>query len=609
MKKLLIATILLSMILFGSACGGSSKNEEQESNNDNTSEDPGEITDGDKDNKETTDEDNNDEDTNVDDGDTEEGKPNLTEEEKLESIKNFSYDYIHFTHGTGVVAAYGTDKPTSFALGVRNSNTKTALKPDDLFEIGGITRSFTAATILLLQEEGELSLDDKISKWFPNFKDGDKVSVKMLLNNTSGIKEVSDKVDPNQVLDAVNGSFNFEPGTAVAYTNSAYMIAGLIIEKVVTDKKAHEVIREKILDPLGLKNTFMKGYENYPADNEVTGHNFKPDGSVEPCNSENKTWTAGGMVSNAADLFKYADALFTGKIIKKESLDMMLPAENQPGLGVQMSEGTHQNKFYVIIGNALSANNLLNSNAVIAYYPDGMKHIVLNNFPDNKYLLVLNDEMDWVLLDNIRINKTADFPDWDKMIDHKETTQIFSIYALPPQNFNYGISYFAHPADQWQNYYCLHSLRFSFKQDEDGNFTQDIEKIVIAQDCQEPREYLNQNDLYAMQRTEISINAEDFMSAVTSKQPVSKFTVAKYNYFAKGGFVEKACVSLEDDGNEANKSVTILQDLETIQGVQTYRLWGKANMAESSKGCICFEKVEHEDDEGFDSRPIECPQE
>ena len=607
MKKLLIATILLSMIFFGSACGGSSKNGEQESNNDETS-DSDEKTDGDGNDEDTTDEDENDEDTTDDDGDTEEERPHLTEEERLESIKNLAAEYVNFSHGTGVVVAYGTDKLSSFAYGVSSTDGNKTLQSDALFEIGGITRSFTAATILLLQEEGKLSLDDKISKWFPDFKDGDKVSLKMLLNNTSGIKEVSDGVDPNQVLDAVNGSFNFEPGKAAAYTNSAYMIAGLIIKKV-EGKEAHEVIREKILDPLELKNTFMKGYETYPEDKEVSAHDFSQDGSLATISPENKTWTAGGMVSNAADLFKYADALFNGKIVKQESLEMMLPAENQPGLGIQTSNGTHNNKFYIILGNVVTASRTLYSNSMIAYYPDGMKHIILNNFPDNKYLLVLNDEMDWVILDDLMVNKTTDFPDWSKLIDQKETTQIFSVYALPPQNFNYGIGYFSHPADHWNNYYCMHSLRFAFKQDEDGNFTQDIETIVIAQDCQEPKEYLDPNDSYAMQRTEIYISAEDFMTAITSKQPISKFTATKYDYFVEAGFINKGCVSFEDDGNEANKSVTILQDLTTIQGAQTYRLWGKANMTESSKGCVCFEKVEHEEDDGFDSKPVKCPKE
>ena len=276
MKKLLITFIAVLMVFFCTSCGGNSSG-----NNGN------DDSDSHKNDSDTTDEKNDsDEEVKDDTGDTETDNDGttpeptvLTEEEKLESIKNLAEEYINFAHGTGVVVGYGTDKLTSFANGVRSIGTGEKISVDHLFEIGSITKSFTAVTILLLQEKEEISIDDKISKWFPDFEKGDQITVKMLLNHTSGIGEMEERLDPDKVIDDVKGHFNFEPGTAWADTNSDYIIAGLIIEKV-TGKKAHEVIREKILDPFKLKNTFMKGYEEYSKNNEVKGLNFNPDGKI-----------------------------------------------------------------------------------------------------------------------------------------------------------------------------------------------------------------------------------------------------------------------------------------------------------------------------------------
>ena len=145
----------------------------------------------------------------------------------------------------------------------------------------------------------------------------------MLLNHTSGIREMTEILEPDKVVENVKGRFNFEPGKGWADTNSDYIMAGLIIEQV-TGKKAHEVIREKIIDPLELKNTFMKGYEEYPKNREVKGHNFNKYGELQPYTFDRKTWTAGSMVSNAGDLFKYAYALFNGEILSEKSYKQMI---------------------------------------------------------------------------------------------------------------------------------------------------------------------------------------------------------------------------------------------------------------------------------------------
>ena len=162
MKKILAAVILFSMIFFGAACGSSSKSEDKQPDADETPDQDTEEIEEDED-YETDDE------KPVNDSDNEETKA-VTEEEKLESIKNLAEEYVNFAHGTGVVVGYGKDKLTSFAYGIRDSETKKELSVDDLFEVGSITKNFTAVTLLLLQEDGKIDLDQTIDKWFPDFE-------------------------------------------------------------------------------------------------------------------------------------------------------------------------------------------------------------------------------------------------------------------------------------------------------------------------------------------------------------------------------------------------------------------------------------------------------
>ena len=452
MKKILATMILLSMLFFGVSCGSSSKDKENEETPDTDDVE----TDSDTDTEDTDTDEETDTDTDTEETDNNEETDTegpLTDEEKLESIKNLAEEYVNFAHGTGVVVGYGKDELTAFAYGVRNSKTKEPLQVNDLFEIGSITKNFTAVTLLLLQEEGEIDLDQTIDKWFPDFEKGDKITVRMLLNHTSGIKEMTEIIDPEDMVENVNGRVNFEPGTSWAYINANYVLAGLIINQVA-GKPAHEVIREKIIDPLGLKNTFMKGFEEHSEDAKAFPHAYDSHGNIVPFEYQHKAWTAGSLVSNVEDLFKYGYALFHGGILKKESMDQMLDIvkvfdvsthEDKPiyGLGTQYGIGSHS-EFYGHAGDVFSSHSML------YYYPETDEiHIILNNFNDSKDIYVLNDEMEFVLMDDNPAKKKTEFPDWNELIDADIHTQIFALYSImedyPVYNLDYGIGYFCLP--------------------------------------------------------------------------------------------------------------------------------------------------------------------
>ncbi|MBQ3369284.1 beta-lactamase family protein [bacterium] len=579
MKKILAAVILFSMIFFGAACGSSSKSEDKQPDADETPDQDTEEIEEDED-YETDDE------KPVNDSDNEETKA-VTEEEKLESIKNLAEEYVNFAHGTGVVVGYGKDKLTSFAYGIRDSETKKELSVDDLFEVGSITKNFTAVTLLLLQEDGKIDLDQTIDKWFPDFEKGDKITVRMLLNHTSGIQEMTEILDPEDIVENVNGRFNFEPGTSWAYINANFVLAGLIINQVA-GKPAHEVIREKIIDPLKLTHTFMKGYEDYPKDTKSTPHAYDAHGNIVPYEYYHKAWTAGALVSNVEDLFKYGYALFHGQILSKESMDQMLDivkllGEPVYGLGTQYGKGSHS-EFYGHGGDVFSSHSML------YYYPETDEiHIILNNFNESKDMYVLNDEIEYVLTDDNAAKKKTEFPDWNELIDKDENTQIFALYSImedyPVYNLDYGIGYFAYPEDEYINYYCQ---QYMFRYSNYG-----VMIVKIASECIEPKEYYV--GPFKVQRTDIDMYLRDFEKALDSGEPTSEFYVTKYDYFydLENEFVYKYCYYLEE--SDPDRYMVISKDTNPSQ-TEFYHVWGKTKMDASKKlvGCHCYDKAGEE---------------
>ena len=554
MKKFPVAMILLSILFFAAACGSSSKNEQETPDDTETAADTEEGPDED-----ATDPDHSSE-----------------EEAKLESIRNLAEEYVRFSNGTGVVIGYGKDELKSVAYGVIDSRTGKPLSTGNLFDIGSITKNFTAVTMLLLQEEGRIDLDQTIDKWFPEFEKGDIITVRMLLNHTSGIFEWNEFDDLEGTVDEVNGKFTFEPGTDWAYSNTNFIIAGLIINKI-TGKDAVEVIREKILDPLGLTHTFMKYSEDYPLEEKAHGHTFDEYGNIVPYELNENFWTAGGIISNVEDMFKYAHALFNGELISKESMDQMLDmvkVSGTPvyGLAIMYGKGSH-GKFYYHGGDVITTA------AMMAYYPEtGEIHVLFNNGSGSSSTLgILNDEIEFVLMDGKTAEKRSEFPDWEKLIDNKDDSQIFSLYAplpdYPSEELNESLGYFVYPGDYYPDFYCTH---YMFK-------SQGYVKII--QQCMEPLRYYT--DDLKVRRTDIDMALNEFEAAAESDEPAQNFYITKYDYYydIEGDFVSKICYDLED--SDPDKYMNISSGLHPSDQ-EFYYIWGKSKMAEVKTETKCF---------------------
>ena len=152
---------------------------------------------------------------------------------------------------------------------------KNLMQPGDVLRVGSVTKTFTTVIVLKLVEEGRLGLDDLIAKWFPDFPNSQEITIRQLFNHTSGITEIIPKVlmrsilpgtywKPDELVALIAGDgSNFTPRGTFEYSNTNYIMLGLIAEKI-TGKPFAQLLHEDIIDPLGLRNTYFIPYEPAP---------------------------------------------------------------------------------------------------------------------------------------------------------------------------------------------------------------------------------------------------------------------------------------------------------------------------------------------------------
>ncbi len=236
-------------------------------------------------------------------------------------------------------------KTWGYAAGVANLSTKKPMKTDFRFRIGSVTKTFTATVVLQLAGENRLNLDDYIEKWLPgviqgNGYDGNKITIRHILNHTSGIAEYSRSKDADFFKDTkksytaeelvkmgISLPPDFAPGKGWSYSNTGYVLLGILIEKVTGNSYAEE-IENRIVEPLELSNTFLPGNSSViPGTNHARGY-VQPDGASE---LKDVTYynpsigsSAGDMISTADDLNKFFSYLLGGKLLKEQQLKQML---------------------------------------------------------------------------------------------------------------------------------------------------------------------------------------------------------------------------------------------------------------------------------------------
>lgn len=230
------------------------------------------------------------------------------------------------------------------AQGLGDVPSENPIDASAVFRIGSITKTFTAAAVLQLVEEGKLALDDPIDHHVPGWAFGPEVTIERLLNHTSGIYNYTDDpgfltdtmqdVTPEEVVDfALDHGDLFEPGTDYTYSNTGYYLLGLAIE-AVEERPYHEVLRQRFLEPHGLTSLYMEQYEEgCPVTQGHVGFGTP----ITEGFSMTWAWAAGGLVGNVADLCRWADRLLFGGVLRDDTLALMMApsAFASYGLGLQ----------------------------------------------------------------------------------------------------------------------------------------------------------------------------------------------------------------------------------------------------------------------------------
>lgn len=234
--------------------------------------------------------------------------------------------------------------------GMANLEWEIPNAPGVKFRIGSMTKQFTATLILLLQEDGKLNILDLVSKYLPAMpKAWEKITLANLLGHTSGIPEVlqtkgffewwmSPHTPQEEVALVRDKPLDFDPGSKFAYSNSNFVALGLVIEKV-SGKKYGDLLRERILDPLGMKDTGLD-MDGLILPKRAEGYIPGKDGFVAASGpSMSVLWAAGSMYSTTGDLLKWEHGLFGGKVLSANSLRLMTtPGKGNYGLGLVIAE-------------------------------------------------------------------------------------------------------------------------------------------------------------------------------------------------------------------------------------------------------------------------------
>lgn len=240
--------------------------------------------------------------------------------------------YTSETPGVSVLVA--KDGKTIYQNGFGTANFELGVKAQskNVYEIGSITKQFTAVAILMLEEQGKLNVNDEITKFIPDYPtQGKTITIHHLLNHTSGIQSYTGMqsfmklartdMTPTELIDKFkNEPMEFDPGTQFKYNNSGYILLGHIIE-VVSGKSYEDFIQTHIFDKLGMTNSYYGSMKRL-IPNRASGYSETESGYRNADYlSLTLPYAAGSIMSTTGDLLKWQNAISANTLIKKSSLE------------------------------------------------------------------------------------------------------------------------------------------------------------------------------------------------------------------------------------------------------------------------------------------------
>jgi len=301
------------------------------------------------------------------------------------------------------------------AFGMANMEWDMPNQVDTKFRIASMTKQFTAMLIMQLVAENKLNLEEPISSYLPDYPKevGQKVNIHHLLSHTSGIpnytsfpgyqKMMGTYHEPNDLVELfADSTLLFEPGVKFSYSNSGYVVLGVILEKV-TGQSFEKVLQENILTPLKMENT---GYDNNRKllHNRALGY-YSNAGVYTNSNPINMTvgYTAGGLHSTVEDMYLWDQALYTEKLLPQKYLDVMF-TKHIPAWGGDYGYGWNIGDMR--IGNTdermstINHDGVINGfNSIIVRIPASQSSVILLNNTGNARLYKMSEAIAGILYD------------------------------------------------------------------------------------------------------------------------------------------------------------------------------------------------------------------
>ena len=292
--------------------------------------------------------------------------------------------------GIAVLVANNGDVIYKKGFGYADLKNKVVVTPDTKFRIGSVTKQFTAAAILKLQEDGLLSVSDKLSKYIPDFPRGDEVTIHHLLTHTSGIHsytnktEFIDKVTTSITPDSLiaffkDDPYDFNPGERYQYNNSGYFLLGYIISKV-SGKPYDTFLKVSFFKPLQMNNTGVH-YAGIKLDTEAKGYEGGDNNKYKQALNWDMSWAggAGAIYSTLDDLLKWNRAFHGGKVLSEKSYKSAITpvvlnngqeATPKYGYGLAM----YKNRGLNVIGHSGGLHGFVTQ---LVFYPDEKLTVVM----------------------------------------------------------------------------------------------------------------------------------------------------------------------------------------------------------------------------------------
>ena len=279
------------------------------------------------------------------------------------------------------------------AYGDAKLDPKTPAQTGMRYSIGSISKQFTATAMLMLQEQGKLSLDDKVGKYVPDLTRANEVTIRQLLSHTSGYQDdwpqdyvMPEMLQPTTVQHILDKwakiPLDFDPGTKWQYSNTNYAIAGVIIQKV-SGMPVTELLKQRVFTPLGMKSVLDIDQDRL-TESDATGYMRYALGPLHPAPKEGRGWlyAMGELAMTAEDLAKWDISLINQAVLKPESYRQMeTEAVLKNGVGTGYGLG-------VQVGSQRSHRFVNHSGEVSGFTAQNMV------FPDDKAAVVVLTNQD-----------------------------------------------------------------------------------------------------------------------------------------------------------------------------------------------------------------------